>query len=89
MCLGVSWRVGLRPTGFGVSVCLMPTTQEIAKRVRLAIADKGISQKDIAEALHMSPSALGRRVNGQRQISAAEIYGIAKILGVEVGDLLE
>lgn len=56
------------------------------KQVRLS---KGITQKSIADALHLSSNAYSRIENGHTQLTISNLEIITQVLGVTVLDLIE
>jgi cyanate lyase len=63
-------------------------TQAVAAEVRAMIARKALRHKEIAAALGKSEMWMSRRVSGQNAWSAADLYGLARVLGCDVHDLL-
>jgi transcriptional regulator with XRE-family HTH domain len=61
----------------------------IYQRIKTLRTQKGISQKDMAEKLHKSPSAYSRMENGDIKIAIEELPEIAEILGCTVDELLQ
>lgn len=62
--------------------------RQVARRVKLAIFDSGKTQKAVAAAAGIGPSAMTSRMNGTRPWRVEEIVLIAQATGVEVGALL-
>lgn len=59
------------------------------KRLQTLRKQKGLSQKDMADKLHKSPSAYSRMESGDIKITLEELPVIADILGCSVSDLLQ
>ena len=57
-------------------------------RIKEVLEDKGIKQKWLAEKLGKSYNMLNGYVQNRRQPSLEDLYKIAKILDVEVEELL-
>lgn len=62
--------------------------QRIAANVRAELARKQVTQADIAERLHFSRAAIGRRTSGHVDFKITELYVIAEMLDVPVSALL-
>ena len=60
----------------------------IGRRVRERLLERGISQKDLASQVGMTPDALSRAINGQRGFAALELAEIAACLDTEVHYLI-
>lgn len=63
----------------------MPNTQKIKERMR----DRGIAQKDMAEALGIAAPTVSQKINGVRPIDLDEARTIAALLGIESGEFGE
>jgi transcriptional regulator with XRE-family HTH domain len=59
------------------------------KRLQTLRKQKGLSQKDMADKLHKSPSAYSRMESGDSKITLDELPTIAEIFGCSVNDLLQ
>lgn len=59
------------------------------KRLRTLRKQKGLSQKDMADKLHKSPSAYSRMESGDIKIALEELPAIAGILSCSISDLLQ
>lgn len=59
------------------TVAMPKTIKEIKKRLQ----DRNLRQKDLAEALGISPSAVSQMMNGTATISRQHMNGFVKILG--------
>lgn len=49
---------------------------------------RGMSQRQLAEALDITPSALSRRLRGVMAFSITELAQVAELLELTLGDLL-
>ena len=49
---------------------------------------KGLNQKQLAEAIGIDPSSMNRVEKGERAVSVAELVQLASVLDVRVEDLL-
>ena len=61
------------------------TTPDVPSKVRGIAAEKRVRQSDIAEVLHVSRMAVGRRFNGTVPFTANELIALSKHFGVPVG----
>ena len=52
------------------------------------LADKRLSQRQLAKRMSLDPAAMSLMLRGKRRMSAAEAADIARYLGVEVKDVL-
>ena len=57
---------------------------KIAKSILSALADKGLSQVKLAEALNISPQQISKIVKGQENLTLETIYKLSKALKVEL-----
>ena len=65
------------------------TTQSLlAARLAAQRKERGLSQRELAEAIGIDPAAMSRVENGQRAVSVGELVQLADVLGVQVEDLL-
>lgn len=62
------------------------TTRGIAERLVAARGSR--SQKEVAEAAGMSPSALNRVEGGTRNLRLDELVAVADVLGIEPQEIL-
>lgn len=60
----------------------------LGKRIAALRSAKGLNQKQLAEKLNISPSAIGMYEQGRREPSLALIVELAKILSVSTDFLL-
>lgn len=51
--------------------------------------EKGISQKEICEALNISQSALSNKEASRRPFTVKELLILEKILGVSIGEMFK
>ena len=72
------------PAAYGV-----PLSRVVAGAVRLESARRGISQKDLAELLGRSRSAISQRFTGKVAWSLDDLGAIAAAFGCPVDDLLD
>ena len=59
---------------------------ENIKRLR---TEKGLTQKDLADRLFVTPQAVSRWENNEAEPSVSTLSQLAKIFGIGVGDLIE
>ena len=64
-------------------------TELLGKRIAALRSSKGLNQKQLAEKLNISPSAIGMYEQGLREPGLALIVEIAKILSVTVCIILQ
>ncbi len=55
----------------------------IGARLAALLRERGMSQKELAEATNLTPAAVSRYVNGERVPRAITIAALAKALGVK------
>ena len=53
------------------------------------LADRGVTQQQVADLLGLSQAAVSRKVNGQRPWRLEEVRQVAGLLGVTPADVLE
>lgn len=58
-------------------------------RLRTLRNDRGISQRDLAELLHVSPQTYSRYECGQRKLTLQAAYTLARFYGVSIDYLVE
>jgi transcriptional regulator with XRE-family HTH domain len=63
--------------------------QELGERVRMVRLHRGLSQRELSEAVGVSREHLQNYEKGGTRIHCAALWRIAKALRVRVGDLLE
>ena len=52
------------------------------------LKERGISQKELAEAARLTPASVSRYVNGEREPRAHTVVALAEILGVKPSDII-
>ena len=77
----------------GTTVIPMDTAQtfsrQVAVEIRAAMASRGLSQRDVAEATLIPLVTLNRRLLGDgKAFTVSEIASIAELLGVSVTELM-
>lgn len=60
----------------------------IAEEIRVLLARRLMSQRELADELGMSLQALNYRLTGTQELGVNEVAAIAKVLGVEPLDLM-
>ena len=60
---------------------------QLGAKLRLARRQAGLSLRELARQLSVSPSFLSQMENGKSQPSVATLYSIAQVLGVSIDDL--
>ena len=66
----------------------MTTRREIAANVRAEAARRQVTQRALADKLHIDTSSMAKRFNGQRDFTAVEIALISRFLDVSPEALL-
>ena len=64
------------------------TQQTLVSRIIELRNQKGLNQKQLAEAIGIDPSSMNRVEKGERAVSVAELVQLASVLDVRVEDLL-
>lgn len=62
-------------------------TSSIGARLTILMKERGMSQKQLAEATSLTPAAVSRYVNGERVPRAITIAALAKALDVKSADI--
>lgn len=62
-------------------------TSMIGRRLAALLAERNMSQKQLAEATNLTPAAVSRYVSGAREPRAITIAAMAKALGVKPVDI--
>ena len=60
---------------------------QLGGKLRLARRQAGLSLRELARQLSVSPSFLSQMENGKSQPSVATLYSIAQVLGVSIDEL--
>lgn len=60
----------------------------VGRRIADLRAERGVSQRRLATALDLDPSALSRVESGERGLAVAELVAAAKFLGVDTDAVL-
>ena len=64
------------------------TQEQVGRRIAELRAERGVSQRRLAAALGLDPSALSRIESGERGLAVGELVAAAEFLGVETDALL-
>ena len=64
------------------------TQASLVSRIIELRKQKGLNQKQLAEAIGIDPASMNRVEKGERAVSVAELVHLAFVLGVHVEDLL-
>lgn len=59
-----------------------PLVLEVARRIRVAMADRGVDQQTVAAGIRMPPPGFSRRMKGQPEWSLSELVQLADYFGV-------
>lgn len=59
----------------------------VGRRLAALLSERGMSQKQLAEATNLTPAAVSRYVSGAREPRAITIAAMAKALGVTPADI--
>lgn len=52
------------------------------------LKERGMSQKELAEAACLTPASVSRYINGEREPRAHTVVALAEILGVKTSDII-
>lgn len=52
------------------------------------LKERGMSQKELAEAASLTPASVSRYVNGEREPRALTVAALADVLGVKPSDII-
>lgn len=52
------------------------------------LKERGMSQKELAKAAGLTPTAVSRYVNGEREPRALTVAALAEVLGVKPSDIM-
>jgi transcriptional regulator with XRE-family HTH domain len=63
-------------------------TELIGANLAALLKERGMSQKELAEAAGLTPASVSRYVNGEREPWPATIAALSLALGVEPSDIL-
>lgn len=66
----------------------MDTKQELARRLRAARIDRGLTQAEVGRALGLHRPTISEIEAGRRSVTSEELYDLATLLAVPVSDLL-
>lgn len=61
----------------------------LAYAIRGLMAERGITQPELAEQIGMSPATLSTRLNGHTEFTMKEIGAIARAFGVTIHEVVE
>lgn len=64
------------------------TQEEVGQRIERLRGERGVSQRRLADAIGVDPSALSRIESGQRGLAVGELVAISEFLGVTTDELL-
>lgn len=62
--------------------------EQVGRRIAELRTERGVSQRRLATALDLDPSALSRIESGERGLAVAELVAAAEFLGVDTDTLL-
>jgi transcriptional regulator with XRE-family HTH domain len=65
------------------------TQDEIGRRIAELRGDRGVSQRQLAEAVGIDPSAMSRVESGERGLAVGELVAVAEHLGVTTDAILQ
>ena len=57
-------------------------------RIKAVLAEKGVTNKELAEALEVSPQTVSKWCTNDMQPSIEKLYAISKYLKLDIRDLL-
>lgn len=64
------------------------TQEQVGQRIADLRAERGVSQRRLADVLSVDPSALSRIESGERGLAVGELVAVADFLGVDTDALL-
>jgi len=64
------------------------TQEEIGRRIERFRGDRSVSQRRLADAIGVDPSALSRIESGHRGLAVGELVAISEFLGIPTDGLL-
>lgn len=64
------------------------TSQGVVQRIVELRKERGVSQKQLAEAIGLDPSSMNRAEKGERAVSIAELLRVADYFGLSVEDIV-
>ena len=64
------------------------TQEQAGHRIAALRAERGVSQRRLADVLGLDPSALSRIESGERGLAVGELVSVAEFLGVDTDVLL-
>lgn len=62
-------------------------SEVLGKRLAALLRERGMSQKDLARATHLTEAAISRYVTGQREPREVTVANMARVLGVAPQDI--
>jgi transcriptional regulator with XRE-family HTH domain len=62
--------------------------EEVGHRIESLRGDRGVSQRRLADAIGVDPSAMSRIESGQRGLAVGELVAISEFLGIPTDALL-
>jgi len=57
-------------------------------RIKAVLAEKGVTNKELAEALHIAPQTVSRWCTNDMQPSIEKLFDVSKYLKIDVRELL-
>lgn len=66
----------------------MDVKEQLARRLRAARIDRGLTQADVARALGLHRPTISEIEAGRRSVTSEELYEFSRLLSVPVADLL-
>lgn len=63
-------------------------TKRHYNRIKAALAEKGVTNKELAEALGIAPQTVSRWCTNDMQPSIEKLFSIAKYLKIDIRELL-
>lgn len=64
-------------------------TLKVTKNLRAEMARRGITQKQVAAGLGLSPAQMSARMAGHPVFDIDELFGISEAFGIDLADLIE
>lgn len=67
----------------------MTTPKDAGRRLREYMRQKGVTTKNVADAMHVSEESVRNWRSGRTSMTLAHAEHVAKILGIKIDDLLD
>lgn len=68
---------------------MKPDTPDLAPKIRALRLARRLSLAEVAAGTGVSEATMSRIENGQSQVSAPHLYGLAQVFGIEIADFFQ